>query len=116
MPGHADHVLYDLLIGPAGGKLRFARVTGAIAVTAARGVAVEDVGCPEPDVRVGGVRVQPGARSRAWTQEHKRVTFAQTCRMLTAWKNDPDTAWLYQVPNVALQQGLQHLQNAYVNF
>ena len=55
-------------------------------------------------------------RSRAWTQEHKRVTFAQTCRMLTAWKNDPDTAWLYQVPNVALQQGLQHLQNAYVNF
>jgi putative transposase len=55
-------------------------------------------------------------RSRAWTQEHKRVTFAQTCRMLTAWKNDPDTAWLYQVSNVALQQGLQHLQNAYVNF
>jgi len=55
-------------------------------------------------------------RSRAWTQEHKRVTFAETCRMLTAWKNDPDTAWLYEVSNVALQQGLQHLQNAYVNF
>ncbi len=55
-------------------------------------------------------------RSRTWTQEHKRVTFAETCRMLTAWKNDPDTAWLYQVSNVALQQGLQHLQNAYVNF
>ena len=36
--------------------------------------------------------------------------------MLTAWKNDPDTAWLYQVSNVALQQGLQHLQHAYVNF
>jgi len=55
-------------------------------------------------------------RSRAWTQEQKRVTFAQTCRMLTAWKNDPDTAWLYEVSNVALQQCLQHLQNAYVNF
>ncbi len=55
-------------------------------------------------------------RSRAWTQEHKRVTFAETCRMLTAWKNDPETAWLYEVSNVALQQGLQHLQNAYVNF
>jgi len=55
-------------------------------------------------------------RSRAWTQEQKRVTFAETCRMLTAWKNDPDTAWLYEVSNVALQQGLQHLQNAYVNF
>ena len=55
-------------------------------------------------------------RSRAWTQEQKRVTFAETCRMLTAWKNDPGTAWLYEVSNVALQQGLQHLQNAYVNF
>jgi len=55
-------------------------------------------------------------RSRAWTQEQRRVTFAGTCRMLTAWKNDPDTAWLYEVSNVALQQSLQHLQNAYVNF
>ena len=55
-------------------------------------------------------------RSRAWTQEQRRVTFAETCRMLTGWKNDPETAWLYQVSNVALQQGLQHLQHAYVNF
>src|ERR1035441_6622613 len=55
-------------------------------------------------------------RSRAWTQEQKRVTFADTCRMLTAWKQEPETAWLYEVRNVALQQGLQHLQNAYVNF
>jgi putative transposase len=55
-------------------------------------------------------------RSRAWTQEQKRVTFADTCRMLTAWKAEPETAWLYDVSNVALQQGLQHLQNAYVNF
>ena len=55
-------------------------------------------------------------RSRAWTQERKRVTFAETCRMLTAWKNDPDTAWLYEVSNVALQQGLQHLQHAYASF
>ena len=51
-------------------------------------------------------------RSRAWTQEQRRVTFAETCRMLTGWKNDPDTAWLYEVSNVALQ----HLQRAYVNF
>ena len=55
-------------------------------------------------------------RSRAWTQEQRRVTFAETCRMLTGWKNDPDTAWLYEVSNVALQQGLQHLQNAYLAF
>jgi len=55
-------------------------------------------------------------RSRAWTQEQRRVTFAETCRMLTAWKADPETAWLYEVSNVALQQGLQHLQNAYLAF
>ncbi|SCL28304.1 RNA-guided endonuclease InsQ/TnpB family protein [Micromonospora inyonensis] len=55
-------------------------------------------------------------RSRAWTQEQRRVTFAETCRMLTVWKNEPDTAWLYEVSNVALQQSLQHLQQAYVNF
>jgi putative transposase len=55
-------------------------------------------------------------RSRAWTQEQRRVTFADTCRMLTGWKQDPETAWLYEVSNVALQQGLQHLQQAYVNF
>ena len=55
-------------------------------------------------------------RSRAWTQEQRRVTFADTCRMLTAWKQDPETAWLYEVSNVALQQGLQHLQQACVNF
>ena len=55
-------------------------------------------------------------RSRAWTQKQRRVTFAETCRMLTAWKADPETGWLYEVSNVALQQSLQHLQQAYVNF
>jgi putative transposase len=55
-------------------------------------------------------------RSRAWTQEQRRVTFADTCRMLTGWKADPETAWLYEVSNVALQQGLQHLQHAYASF
>ena len=55
-------------------------------------------------------------RSRAWTQEQERVTFAGTCRMLTEWKAEPETAWLYEVSNVALQQGLQHLQGAFVNF
>jgi len=55
-------------------------------------------------------------RSRAWTREQRRVGFAETCRMLTLWKQDPDTAWLYEVSNVALQQGLRHLQQAFVNF
>jgi putative transposase len=36
--------------------------------------------------------------------------------MLTQWKAEPETAWLYEVSNVALQQALQHLQSAFVNF
>jgi putative transposase len=55
-------------------------------------------------------------RSRAWTQEQRRVTFAGTCRMLTNWKAEPESAWLNEVSNVALQQGLQHLQNAFASF
>lgn len=55
-------------------------------------------------------------RTRAWYQDQERVTFAATCRMLTAWKRDPELAYLSEVSNVALQQGLQHLQRAFLNF
>jgi putative transposase len=55
-------------------------------------------------------------RSRVWTEERRQVTFTDTCGMLTGWKADPETAWLYEVSNVALQQGLRHLQHAYVSF
>jgi putative transposase len=55
-------------------------------------------------------------RTRAWFQDQKRVGFAETCRMLTAWKQEPESVWLQEVSNVALQQGLQGLQNAYLNF
>ncbi|MBA3488097.1 MAG: transposase [Longispora sp.] len=55
-------------------------------------------------------------RHRGWFQDSKRIGFAETCRMLTAWKQEPDTVWLQEVSNVALQQGLQNLQRAYLNF
>jgi putative transposase len=55
-------------------------------------------------------------RHRAWFQDQQRVGFAETCRMLTSWKQEAQTAWLQEVSNVALQQGLQHLQPAYLNF
>lgn len=55
-------------------------------------------------------------RSRAWTQEQRRVSYVETAKMLTVWKQDSETAWLYEVSNVALQQGLRHLQTAFVNF
>lgn len=55
-------------------------------------------------------------RSRAWTQEQRRVTYVDTAKMLTGWKQEPGTVWLAEVSNVPLQQTLRHLQTAYVNF
>lgn len=55
-------------------------------------------------------------RSRAWTQEQRRVTYVDTAKSLTAWKQDEATEWLAEVSNVPLQQTLRHLQTAYVNF
>nr|WP_026311049.1 helix-turn-helix domain-containing protein [Parafrankia elaeagni] len=33
-------------------------------------------------------------RRRAWVGERRRITHAETDRMLTGWKRDPGTAWL----------------------
>lgn len=55
-------------------------------------------------------------RTRAWVQDHRRVTFADTCRMLTNWKREPGAAWLQEVSSTALQQSLQQLQGAFLNF
>lgn len=55
-------------------------------------------------------------RSRAWTQEQRRVTHAETDRMLTAWKRDPDTGWLTEPSKGPLQAALRNLQTAYGNF
>lgn len=55
-------------------------------------------------------------RSRAWTQEQCRVTQADTSRMLTAWKRDPETAWLTEPSKGPLQAALRHLQDAYSRF
>ena len=55
-------------------------------------------------------------RSRAWTQEQRRVTFADTSKMLTAWKRDPETAWLAEPSKDPLVAALRHLQAAYDRF
>lgn len=55
-------------------------------------------------------------RSRAWTQEQRRVTHAETDKMLTAWKRDPETEWLSEPSKGPLQATLRNLQVAYVNF
>ena len=55
-------------------------------------------------------------RSRAWTQEKRRVTHAETDRMLTGWKRDPETAWLAEPSKGPLQAALRNLQGAFDKF
>ncbi len=56
------------------------------------------------------------ARTKAWYGEHRRVSYVESSAMLTEWKRDPELAYLSEVSSVPLQQGLRHLQGAFVNF
>jgi putative transposase len=55
-------------------------------------------------------------RTRTWREQKQRVSYAQTSAMLTGWKREPELAFLGEVSCVPLQQGLRHLQGAFVNF
>ena len=56
------------------------------------------------------------ARTTAWYQEQRRVSYVESSAMLTRWKQDPDLSYLTEVSSVPLQQGLRHLQGAFGNF
>ncbi|HEY8343410.1 MAG TPA: RNA-guided endonuclease TnpB family protein, partial [Calditerricola sp.] len=55
-------------------------------------------------------------RSRAYTQEGRRVSYVETSAMLTQWKRTEELAFLNEVSSVPLQQALRHLQAAFANF
>lgn len=55
-------------------------------------------------------------RHRRWASEQQSSTYAQTSGWLTAWKRDPELAFLREVSSVPLQQGLRHQQAAFSNF
>jgi putative transposase len=55
-------------------------------------------------------------RTDAFYQEHKRIGFNDTCKLLTALKQESDTAFLQEVSNVVLQQALRNLDTAFKNF
>lgn len=55
-------------------------------------------------------------RTTAWYERQERVSYADTSRMLTQWKNTEEFSFLRDVSSVPLQQSLRHLQTAFVNF
>jgi putative transposase len=46
----------------------------------------------------------------------KKLGYAGLCRLLTAWRHEPDSAWLADAPVHPLQQALKDLERAYTNF
>ncbi|MFE3851524.1 RNA-guided endonuclease InsQ/TnpB family protein [Streptomyces griseorubiginosus] len=56
------------------------------------------------------------ARSRAWSQENRRISYGETSAMLTEWKRTEGLSYLTEVSSVPLQQALRHLQSAFSNF
>jgi putative transposase len=56
------------------------------------------------------------ARAAARLREQRRVGYADTSALLTAWKRTVELAFLNEVSSVPLQQCLRHQQKAFTNF
>ena len=56
------------------------------------------------------------ARTTAWEQEQRRVTYTDTSTLLTEWKATGEFGFLNEVSCVPLQQCLRHQQTAFTNF
>jgi putative transposase len=46
----------------------------------------------------------------------KKLGYAGLCKLLTEWRNGPETPWLGEAPTHPLQQTLKDLERAYSNF
>ena len=57
-----------------------------------------------------------GEQQRLRAAGEKFSGYAAMCRWLTAWRNDPDTAWLAETPVQAQQQTLKRLEASYWRF
>jgi len=55
-------------------------------------------------------------KTKAWTNEHKTVTYFELAKELTTLKQTDEYTWLKEVPNECLQQSLRNLDNAYTQF
>ena len=55
-------------------------------------------------------------KTKAWTNEHKTISYFELAKELTQIKNTEEHKWLKDVPNECLQQSLRNLDNAYTQF
>jgi putative transposase len=55
-------------------------------------------------------------RSMSWRHEKKSLGYHDTALILTAWKKEPEKAFLSEVSSVVLQQSLRNLDTAFTNF
>jgi putative transposase len=55
-------------------------------------------------------------RTRAYTQQGRKLSYGQSSAALTQWKRTEELAFLNEVSSVPLQQTLRHLQAAFTNF
>ena len=51
-----------------------------------------------------------------YEQGEKKLGYAGLCKLLTEWRNSPETTWLADAPVHPLQQALKDLERAYSNF
>ena len=51
-----------------------------------------------------------------YEQGEKKLGYVGLCKLLTGWRNSPDTTWLADAPVHPLQQALKDLERAYINF
>lgn len=55
-------------------------------------------------------------KTKAWTNEHKTLSYFELAKELTLLKQNEEYQWLKDVPNECLQQSLRNLDNAYTQF
>ena len=51
-----------------------------------------------------------------YEQGEKKLGYAGLCKLLTGWRNGPQTPWLKDAPTHPLQQALKDLERAYTSF